>query len=112
MTDQELETLLADACAGLHIDVPVYRTRVVGDRVELHLYGGRVLTWPLVVPAVNRTGESSFAPTDPPAPEPAQLPESSQLSGSSPAPVGASPRARPRPKPVRANNHSPQEPAP
>lgn len=30
----------------LGIDVPIMSSRVVGDRVELHLYGGQVLNYP------------------------------------------------------------------
>jgi hypothetical protein len=29
----------------LDIDVPIMAARVVGDRVELHLYGGQVRVW-------------------------------------------------------------------
>ncbi|MFC2031569.1 hypothetical protein ACFLWA_12690 [Chloroflexota bacterium] len=34
------------AIADLGINVPIYRTRVVGGRLELFCYGGRVLFWP------------------------------------------------------------------
>jgi hypothetical protein len=81
MTDQEMETLLAQAIEAHHVDVPVYRTRVVGSRVELHLYGGRVLTWPpypeitiLTTPAPAQariplvlTGTTAINYYDPPA---------------------------------------------
>ena len=36
----------ARAIRELGIDVPVYRTRVVGGRLELHCYGGQVFLWP------------------------------------------------------------------
>ena len=36
----------AKAIRELQIDVPIYRTRVVGGRLELHCYGGQVLLWP------------------------------------------------------------------
>jgi hypothetical protein len=29
----------------LNLDVPIYRVRAHGDCVELHLYGGKVVTW-------------------------------------------------------------------
>lgn len=29
----------------LHLDVPIYHVRAQGDYVELHLYGGKVVTW-------------------------------------------------------------------
>ena len=41
----DLETR-ALAIQELGINVPIYRTRVVGDRLELHCYGGQVLLWP------------------------------------------------------------------
>ena len=34
------------AIRELAINVPVYRTRIVGGRLELHCYGGQVLLWP------------------------------------------------------------------
>ena len=36
----------ARAIRELGITVPVYRTRVVGGRLELHCYGGQVFLWP------------------------------------------------------------------
>jgi hypothetical protein len=41
----------ARAIRELGIDVPVYTTRVVGDRLELALYGGSVVYWPPEAPA-------------------------------------------------------------
>ncbi|MEN6394043.1 MAG: hypothetical protein ABFD53_09570 [Anaerolineaceae bacterium] len=29
----------------LKLDVPIYRVQVQEDQVELHLYGGKVVTW-------------------------------------------------------------------
>jgi len=40
---------LADApvaVAALGINVPYYRVRLVGNRLEFHLYGGNVVYWP------------------------------------------------------------------
>ena len=36
----------------LGINVPIYRTRIVGDRLELHCYGGQVLYWPHPPPSM------------------------------------------------------------
>lgn len=36
----------ARAIKDLGIDVPIYTTRVVGNRLELSLYGGSVVYWP------------------------------------------------------------------
>jgi hypothetical protein len=47
--------LLLLAMHELKIDVPVMDYRIVGDRIELYLYGGQVLSW------------------EPPAEEPVQL---------------------------------------
>ncbi len=40
------EALYEQALAELQITVPVYTCRVVGNRLEFRLYGGRVLYWP------------------------------------------------------------------
>lgn len=40
------EATIRRAVDELHIDVPVYGGRVVGDRLELQLYGGAVAYWP------------------------------------------------------------------
>jgi hypothetical protein len=37
---------VARAILELHINVPVYSALVVGDRIELRLYGGKVAYWP------------------------------------------------------------------
>jgi len=29
----------------LNLDVPIYRVRALEDRVELYLYGGKIVTW-------------------------------------------------------------------
>jgi hypothetical protein len=50
--DKEYPSIVADkqtvarAILELHINVPVYHARVVGDRIELRLYGGKVAYWP------------------------------------------------------------------
>jgi hypothetical protein len=36
------------ALEDLDINVPYYDCRLVGNRLEFHLYGGRVLSWPPV----------------------------------------------------------------
>lgn len=43
---------IVQAVRELGIDVPVYRWRVVGNRLELHAYGGVVYLWP------DRKGEA------------------------------------------------------
>jgi hypothetical protein len=40
------EITLEQAVNALGIDVPVMACRMVGDRLELHLYGGRVVFYP------------------------------------------------------------------
>jgi hypothetical protein len=37
---------LPQALQDLDINVPYYDARLVGNRIELHLYGGRVVRWP------------------------------------------------------------------
>ena len=37
---------LPNALQDLNINVPYYDARLVGGRLELHLYGGRVVRWP------------------------------------------------------------------
>lgn len=37
---------LKKVCEEMGIDVPVMATRMVGDRLELHLYGGVVVRYP------------------------------------------------------------------
>ena len=34
------------ALEELGINVPFYQARLVGNRIEFHLYGGQVRTWP------------------------------------------------------------------
>ena len=33
------------AAEELEVDVPILGARMVGNRIELHLYGGAVVTW-------------------------------------------------------------------
>jgi hypothetical protein len=43
------DVTLADApvaVAALGLDVPYYQVRLVGNRLEFHLYGGDVVYWP------------------------------------------------------------------
>jgi len=37
---------LPRALQELGVNVPYYDARLVGNRLELHLYGGQVRTWP------------------------------------------------------------------
>lgn len=69
----ELGFDLATAIRELDVDVPVYATRVVpdagpsgrrGSRVELHLYGGRVLTWPPATTAPAAIDPPDHVPGD------------------------------------------------
>ncbi len=57
--------LLFKAIHALQIDVPVLAYRIVGNRIELHLYGGQVKTWEL--PAESPT--LADAPSSPPKPK-------------------------------------------
>jgi hypothetical protein len=43
-TQADPETV-AQALEALGINVPYYAARVVGNRIELTLYGGQVVTW-------------------------------------------------------------------
>ena len=45
------DDLLIKAIKNLNIDVPVMASRVVGDRIELYLYGGCLVTYPEDAPA-------------------------------------------------------------
>lgn len=42
----DFDGILAQALAELAVNVPYYDARLVGNRLELHLYGGQVRTWP------------------------------------------------------------------
>jgi hypothetical protein len=37
---------IKQALEDLDINVPYYDARLVGNRIEFHLYGGQVRTWP------------------------------------------------------------------
>ena len=37
---------IKQALEELGINVPYYEARLVGNRIEFHLYGGQVRTWP------------------------------------------------------------------
>jgi hypothetical protein len=63
------QTLLTQALAHLLIDKPILRVRVAGSRIEFHLLGGEVKSW--------------------------DAPAAPEISGDTPDPVGAGPRARP-----------------
>ncbi len=41
----DLEELVREVVETLEIDVPVYGAQVVGDCLELRLYGGRLVVW-------------------------------------------------------------------
>ena len=45
MNEEELQQEIKQATEYLGIDVPIMSTRVVGDRIELYLYGGQRITW-------------------------------------------------------------------
>jgi hypothetical protein len=45
MNEEELQQEIKQATEYLGIDVPIMSTRVVGDRIELYLYGGQRVTW-------------------------------------------------------------------
>lgn len=55
---------LPQALDELEINVPYYDARLVGGRIELHLYGGQVATWPPPSPV----SPSPVSP--PPKPDP------------------------------------------
>ena len=42
LTPETIQQALED----LGINVPYYEARLVGNRIEFHLYGGQVKTWP------------------------------------------------------------------
>jgi len=46
----DIEELLAQALAELAIDRPVLTSRLVGNRLELTLYGGDLIYWPPAEP--------------------------------------------------------------
>jgi hypothetical protein len=41
------------AIRELGINVPYYSCRLVGDRLEFHLYGGRLVCWPPVLESLD-----------------------------------------------------------
>jgi hypothetical protein len=45
MNEEELQQEIKAATLFLGIDVPIMSSRVVGDRIELFLYGGQRITW-------------------------------------------------------------------
>jgi hypothetical protein len=46
MTEQKIDPeKIKEAAQALDIDVPILGARMVGNRIELHLYGGAVVTW-------------------------------------------------------------------
>jgi hypothetical protein len=45
MNEEELQQEIKQATEYLGIDVPIMSSRVVGDRIELFLYGGQRITW-------------------------------------------------------------------
>ncbi len=46
MTEQEVDPKkVKQAAEALDIDVPIMGARMLGNRIELHLYGGAVVTW-------------------------------------------------------------------
>lgn len=46
----EMNALLLRAARRLGVDAPILAARLVGNRLELHLYGGRVVEYPLAAP--------------------------------------------------------------
>jgi hypothetical protein len=48
------EHLYDQALHELDITVPVYFCRLVGNRLEFHLYGGRIIFWPPDSPSPQR----------------------------------------------------------
>ena len=46
MTEQEVDPKkVKQAAEALDVDVPIMGARMLGNRIELHLYGGAVVTW-------------------------------------------------------------------
>lgn len=62
MNDEELQKEIKQATENLGIDVPIMSTRVVGDRIELFLYGGTRVTF--------KAGNHPVTADQPPAPSP------------------------------------------
>jgi hypothetical protein len=43
---KDIDSRVKEAAIKLGVDKPIMSHKVVGDRIELHLYGGSVVTWP------------------------------------------------------------------
>ena len=46
MNESQIAVLIYKAIHTLNIDVPIMATKVVGNQIELHLYGGRMVIYP------------------------------------------------------------------
>ena len=44
--DPPTPEIIKQALQELGVDVPYYDVRLVGNRLEVHLYGGQVRAWP------------------------------------------------------------------
>lgn len=42
-----IDALIRHVLTTLGVDVPYYSARLVGNRLELYLYGGQTLVWPI-----------------------------------------------------------------
>ena len=58
-TQPNFNDMIQRAIRDLQIDVPILHARLVGNRLELYLYGGRILTWP------DRPPQAETPPADP-----------------------------------------------
>lgn len=65
-------TTRARALHELGVDVPYYACRLVRNRLEFHLYGGRVVTW--APPAPKRRSQPRARPKPEPEAEPQAAP--------------------------------------
>lgn len=59
----DLDKLIRDALTTLAVDTPYYAARLVGNRLELYLYGGRILTWPIPSSPMSGKDEEGTPPT-------------------------------------------------
>ena len=65
MNEKEIEKLVKQAIIDYHIDTSIQATRVVGNKLEIYLYGGQVIRVPVAAreqpalparPAANNNG--------------------------------------------------------
>ncbi len=65
-TNKGQDDLLIKAISHFKIDVPILASRLVGDRIELWLYGGRQVAYPEPDPAPPARAQSQSKKTPSP----------------------------------------------